>query len=316
MFRFYKVVGNNLEDFTDYCGEVNIRSNINEISEDLTITLKLKDYIKEPDIIRVYENERMIFEGETVNTKTDNEYSQTIKAFDFGFFLNKNEEVYQFNSTVSECIKRICTDFDIPVGDIISIPTQIKEIKNGSLSQMIKEMLETAEKEQGKHYVWEFYEGKFWVEERRTVAYKYMTKEFGNYEYIANYLNEPSVETSIEDMINSVKVVQSEENDVKTILVKSDDNNINSFGKMQKIESVSKEDISKASTIAENILKEKNKITKKISVNLVGHIDCKAGKLMYFEDDFINDKRNFLITSCTHVINSVSHTMKLELEVI
>lgn len=317
MFKLYLEWFTDLYDLTQVVGNISLRSNIDEISEEITFEIAKLDYLEEGNIIRLYKDDRMVFKGMIIKRTKNNEYTETIVANDYGWILNKNEDIYQFNCTVSQAIEKICKDYEIPIGGIVDIPTPIKDIKKGNLSDIIKELLELAKKEQGIRYIWEMWEGKFWVERIKDTPVIYRSDLFDlTNEQINNFMQSPTIETSIEDMKNSVKIIKEADKTYTVLATATDPDNISRYGWLQKLETVDKDNESKASSIAKNLLSELNKVSKKVTVTLPGNIDCKASKLFKFDDNFIKDDRYFLVVSCTHNIKGAYHLMDVDMEVL
>lgn len=314
MFKIYKKVGSDLYDFTDICGKLSLRSTDSEISEELSFTIKGK-FLQEDDIISLYENENKVFEGIVITADID-ENTTSVNVYDMGWYLNKNEDIYQFNNIVSKCITQICNDHGVPIGNIVSIPVQFKKIIRGNLNDIIKKLMEYATMNNGIKYIWEMREGKFYLEKESTNIVIYNTKMFGADIDITKLMSGAKIKRSIENLVNAVKVADQEDSNVSVLAYKEDTTSIKKHGKIQKLESISKDEKSTANSIATNQLKLLNKVDVTAQVTLPGIVACRSNKILRFDDDIIGIKGDFKVKQCTHDINGTSHLMNLELEVI
>lgn len=314
MFRLYKKQGQDLYDFTDFCGAITLRSNSDRISEELNFDINGK-FLNEADIIMVYEDNKKIYEGIVISVEQD-EYNSSLVCLDYGFYLNQNEDAYQFNDSVSNCIQKILNDYGIPIGGIASISVNYKNVNRGTLSEIIGKLIEYAIKNTGKRYYWQMRENKFYLEEETNNVTVFKTSLFTGDLDITNFMKNPRYKRSIENLKNAIKVVQEEDNKIKQLAYVQNQDSINKYGKLQKLEVLSKDEASTASNVANNQLNLLNKIEYSFTCELPGIIDCRANKVLRFDDDIMNIKGDFRVSECTHNINSISHTMSLKLEVI
>lgn len=314
MFRIYKKVGVDLYDFTDLCGNLTFRSEDSEISEEVNFIVK-GTQIAESDIILVKKDGIDIYEG-IVTTVEQSQYTKNVRCFDFGWYLNKNEEAYQFNCIIDEALEEICNDFDIEIGFITSIPIHIKKVVRGKINTILNNLITYAEKSTGTEYVWEMRNGKFYVEKLNNNVVVYNTDLFGAEVDITTLMQDPIITKSIENMKNAVKVINQKDNGIKVVAYSEDLVGIKKRGKVQKIEFLAKKDNANAKNVADGQLKLLNKVETTFPVTLPGVIECRANKVLQFDDDIIGIKGKFRVKRCRHNINATSHTMDLGLELI
>lgn len=320
--KLYRVSTDRNIDITDFVGELTMRTNIDEISDEVSFDMARDDenfpsnIINLGDILFLTDGKSEIWRGIVQDLKRNGRNKLSYKAYDFGWYFNKNEESYQFNNSVSENIKRICNDFKIPIGNIVRIPTSYKKVTRGKLNEIISKMLELAQKDLGKKYIAEMRGGKFYVEERNNNVVTYTTNQlpYKNINIVDN-IGDPSYSESLSEFYNAVKVVSQEENEFKTLAYQESKGSIAKYGKIQKLEFLSKEDAPKAKNIAYNQLKELNKIPKEISVQLLGNIQCRSGRVLDINEPITGIVGKFLIRECTHKFKEV-HTMDITLGVI
>lgn len=307
--KIYKIVNKDMYDFTDYCGEITLRSDSNELAEELSFNVKGTEIIT-GDIITLYE-ENKIFEGIVVDV-TQEEFTKSVTCFDFAWYLNKNEDIFQFNYSVSKAIEKLCTENGIVIGFIEPISAVYKKIIKGSLSSVIEDLLAYATSVTGFKYIFYMREGKFYCTKQETSTVVYTSNAFYSNSNITDLLQNPSIKYSIENMFNVVKVTNQSDNNVSTLALVQDVESVSKYGRLQKLETVSDKEKGSAKLVASNALKELNKISKTLSVTLPGNIECRAHKLLEFDTDFV--KGIYEIKKCVHEFSSTGHIMQLELE--
>lgn len=321
MHKLYKQQGTDLIDITNYVGKITRRSTAKEISEELNFEMIYDDIYKtnttleEGDIILLKNNNKLYFKGVVVTRSIKGRGSISYKCFDFGWYLNKNEDIYQFNDNVSNNITRILNDYGIKIGYIIPIPTIFKNVSRGTLVNIMDENIKLAQKEQGLKYRWEMREDSFYLESLDQNVITYNTNIIADNENVNKYLKETSHSISIDGLYNAVKVAGENKNKIRYLAYTQDQNSINKYGKLQKLEYLDKDDYSKADSIAKNQLTTLNKLNEKINITVFGNDDCRANRVIEIEEPINKISGKFIINTCTHKIETI-HTMTLELEVL
>lgn len=320
MYRLIKNYGQ--IDLTNRINYIIRRSNINELAEQLEFDFAYSDVNLTPveinpgNLILLFNDTREIFRGLVIDEGRNGRNAREYNCIDYGFYLNKNKEIYQFNTTATDGIRTICRDFDIPIGYIVDIPTRIKKIYTGELSDTIKDILEQSENDQGKKYRFEMREGKFYVEEKTQNIIRATTNALGGEIDITKLISNPYMKRSIENMKNSIKIVQGGEEYVNTLATTRNTDLIRLYGKLQEVHSIDEKDISKARNIAENLLKDLGKMNEEISLEIVGNDDVRAGRVLEITEEVTGIKGLYIIKDCTHTIQNGFHKMSLGLELI
>lgn len=314
MFKIYKKQGEDLYDFTDICGELSLGNSSSELSEKLSFNIQGK-FLNEADIILLYEDNKKIYEGIVISVEIE-ENTSSISSFDFGWYLNKNEDSFQFKDTVSNCIIKVLNAYNIPIGSISNINVIHENTHRGTLDEIIKKLIEYATINNGIKYNWQMRENKFYLEEEGSNPIVFNTSLFQVEGDILNFMKEPKIKRSIENLKNAVKVINEEDNKISVLAYQEDSSSIAKYGKIQKLETLSKDEKGTAGNVAINQLKLLNKVENTLSVTLPGIIDCRSNKVLKFDDDILGIKGNYKIISCNHKITPSSHLMSLELELI
>lgn len=119
---------------------------------------------------------------------------------------------------------------------------------------------------------------------------------------------------SIADLKNKVTIITQNEKEAQVIATKEDNKNIEKYGLLHHIESVDEKDINQATNIANNKLKELNTIKETLSLELLGDINIKAGRVLNINNEDIGISGKFNIISSNHSIENGVHKTSIEIE--
>jgi hypothetical protein len=318
----YRLVKNDGIDLTGRLLNITWRSSKDTLGDQLDFSLLQPDvnFSKIPlfygDIVLLYNDDNEeLFRG-IITTSTQSDRSTiTYNSFDFAFYLNKNQKVYQFNTTVSDAIKHICNDFNIPMGEIVDIPTQVKKIYLNDTSSTIKDLISVGEIEQGKKYYFEMDKGKFCVKEKGSSLVKATTSAFGIDTNITSFISNPSRKLSIENMKNSIVITTGNEDAIKIIAESKSDDYINKYGLLQQIHDLTDDkDLVKAKSIADNLLNDLCKESEEVSLELIGSDKIRANVSIEINEIITGASGIYLVKDVIHNIKSGIHKMQLTLE--
>ncbi|MSU03210.1 hypothetical protein [Tissierella pigra] len=313
-------------DITKFCGNLSWKDSIDTLGMELNVDavrniddkyMKGYDLIEVGDKIILLNNNKELFRGIIVDLGI-NRYSKSITAFDYAFYLNQSMTIIQFNKVnADEAIKQLCSKFNVPTGNIVPISTAITKIyKDNIIAEIIRDILEQATNEWGTNYRLEMREGKLYIEKYTDLI---ITPRFKPASNVASLnplktIGSISKSESIADMRNSILISSNDEKSSRVIATAKDEKSISKFGLLQEIESVDDKDMAKAKLIAQNKLKELNKIKEDISIKLLGDDNVRAGRILEVDNDTFKLKGQYLIKDCTHTYQNRIHTMDLTLE--
>ena len=245
-----------------------------------------------------------IFDG-IVFSRSRNTSTKTyeITIYDKLIYLAKSKVTRKFvNITVSNIIRQVANENNLSIGDKFpTIGIYCNFIAdNISYTEIIQKAFELATAQNGKHYHIYIDNGKLNVVERGS-----------NDSIIANYIASDSVNVeytshseSIEDMINSVAIVNDNGDEIGRV---NNDAEVSSYGKLQAVYKIdSKQD---TQTSAKALLKS---ISYKSSLNGIGNINCITGFTIMIQEEQL--KGLFMILADRHSISNNIHKMELELE--
>lgn len=309
-------------DISQLAGNITLNSNTDTLGDQLNFSTAysapyLKPEINVGDKVELFENGE-VFQGIIVS-KTRNETSQDFSCFDYAFYLNKSKVLKQFNKIRADtAIKQLLTEFDVPIGYIAEMPIMItKIIYDKEVSAAIKEILEEVTNATGSQYVMEMNVGKFEIYEDTERLIKATVKLADNLPAVdcMQTISSPTKTASIEEMKNSVKVYIGSDKGIKEYAEAKNEDFVLKYGLLQETQSIEDKDIAQAKNIAENLLKQLERVSISAGVTVLGSFDLRAGRIVEMNEPITNIVGKYKIKSANHSIGS-SHTTALDLEVV
>lgn len=258
-----------------------------------------------------------IFNGLIVDL-TIEKHQRNIVAYDFGYLLNQSKVMIQFNKINStKAIKDLCAREGVPIGNLNGLNATVTHIyKNETVAGIIKDIINQNEVKNGYGYRMELRDGKLVIEPYSNLLIKPITKLASNVGEFDPTLLPANISKShsLTDMVNKVIVMTENKNTVKTIYTTSDSNSIAKYGVFQEVVSVSKEEIQNARSIANNILREKSKVSTSVSMEMLGDDKVRAGRTIVLNNETFGLKGNFLIKNCKQSYSNNVRTMNVDLK--
>jgi hypothetical protein len=240
--------------------------------------------------VTLTQGKRILFDGFIFERQKDTGSSiMDITCYDRGVYLKRNEATYTFpNTAPEEIVKRICTDFSIPTGSIVTTGLKISRNFIGvSLYNIMQTAYTLAAEKTGKQYMIRFDGDKLNVIEKAVTDETLVIKGGSN-------LMSASTSESITDMVNQVTIYDS-----KDVLIKKMKNpeDIKLYGLMQSyLKQPDEEDITQK---AEKILSD-NRISQKIVVNNLGNIANITGGTVVIKEPYTGIHGLFYIDNDVH----------------
>lgn len=320
MHCLYCVTGNKQYDITPITGTVDWQSSLDELAVKLDFTVAYNDDrffpLNPVDLgsLIILHNKSEVFRGIAITEKKNGRGEISYTCVDYAFYLNKSKEIYQFNKMAADlAIGKILYDFNVPVGSICPIPVPITKIYPGEVvSDIIKDILNQAEKATGIKYRMEMRSGKPYIERQVDLVIR------PNFQLAANLspvpctaiISNPSRTRSIEDMKNSIKIMANNQ----VIAQVRDDSLIAKYGLLQEVQSEGGN--GQAQVIAANLLKDLGKVFEENGIELPGNDEVRAGRIIQIEEPVTGMKGKYLVKDANHSLESRMHTMQLGLEVV
>lgn len=258
----------------------------------------------EGSIIQMYTNDE-IFRGIVLTVDDGSKTSNQYTVCDFGWYLNKSKETYQFNAMPAhKAIRKVCRDFNIEIDSIPELSTKITKIYfDKTISEILQDILEIC----GGGYNLD-------VTPKGLRIYKigsiYAFPEFRlspNTQLIYSLLlrGNTSHSVSIEDMKNSIKVITEKDGNYSVKATLKDDRLISKYGLLQEIVKIDPEK-ENANNVARQKLSELAKIKKIFPFEVIEAMDSytRAGCLITVDgSDYIIEGSGHSIKNGVHYIN-------------
>lgn len=319
--ELWVVKGDAMTDMTMMVGSISWRSNVDELGDELSFDIATSGrYLwASPcdigDLVILKNKGREIIRAIVTDEGRNGENPISYTAYDYAFYLNKSNAVYQFkNMRADQCIRKILKDFGVPVGNIAQMPTPITKIFNDvTVSDIIREILEIVRRAKGTKYLMEIRAGKMYIEpqDNQVVRAHFQLYDEGlTYDY-RHAISNPSKTRSIKDMVNAVQIVNNED---KLVHTGTDNAMIQKYGRLQKVVTLDQDEKRSAAVIAKNELNRLSRISEEVGVEFPGDDSIRAGRLLMVEEHITQISGRYLITNVTHNISGGHHTMSLGLE--
>ena len=246
-------------------------SDIDTLGTQLTFD-SIKD-LCEGQVVSLYEGDNELIRGIIIN-KVDNRNTFSYTVQDYSFYLKNKVPIIQFNGEqASECIKQLISDAYL-VGSISEIPTPITYNYRGeTISDIIDDILEKAEADQGIKYVRE-------IEGNKLYIYQLQDLKIVPNVIVGDF----SINSSIENMKNDINIISSEEKYNSILANACDESLYYWYGKLSETITVDADNVAQAKNIALNKLAELNKIERSTTIPLVvldEKVEIKANRLIY-----------------------------------
>lgn len=236
-------------------------------------------------------------------------------GYDCGFYVNQNEIIEQFKKIkISDALKKLCQNYGIPVGNIPEMSATVTEIfKDKKLSDVFNQLIEYA-KLKGciKDVYFTCSKGCFEV-----LPYETITDLTGGNSIFSvlseKTINSPSIKVSMQDLRNRIIIADSSDKIQKRVIAQ-DAKSIQKYGLLQEVETVDTSKTNNLSKIASNTLTNKNKLSKTISLSMLGDYRMHKGVIMPIDCELYGIKGNFLITASKHQPNGDGERVAVTLE--
>ena len=264
--------------------------------------------VKAPDLspgnaVSLFQDENQLFSGLIVSREMATGSSTiTANCYDKGFYLLKNQGVYQFTAQTPDAIaRRVCDDFGFEPGDLASPQAAITRNFIGvSLYKIIMTAYTLAAQQDGKTYQIRFSGDKLCVVEIRENDQTLILEGGVN-------LQSASAADSIENTITQVAVYNTDNQIVKTV---KNEELLPLYGVIQN--TLRQSDGEDAGAEAQKLLDD-NGLSQTITVENLGNIACITGNTVVVKEPYTGLYGLFWITSDSHVWKDGQYYNKLSL---
>lgn len=285
----------NGKDISSYVSTITWSGEKTQAARKLDINLVDSNKINCGNSIIFYYNNIELFRGHVFTKgKTQSSKMISITAFDSLIYLIKSSGTYNFKKITPENItKKVCADFNIPIGNVISTNVHCNILfNNKNIYNIIMTAYTKAEKVTNNKYMPVMKQGKLNI----------IIKGDNVISYNPNCITETDNTESVENMINEIKAYDDKNNYIGTI---ENINWIKQFGILQSVEAADKKSLKSL----KNMLKD---IEKTVSMNGIGNINCITGNAIKIKvQNGISGL--FFIDGDSHTWQDGNYTMQLTL---
>ena len=309
------------KDITQTVGGLSWKNSTDEVSTTMSFSIAkdLSDqwtttYLPKHGSIVSYITNTEVFRGIVLAVDDGDIMLNSYTVADFGFYLKKNKETYQFNNiSANAAIEKMCSDFGIPVDSICNIGCKVKKIYlDKSIYDIIKDIFEIAKSANGSEFNID-------VTPKGIRIYKIGDIVAGPTFRLADslpsakstdYHGPMSHKTSIEELYNAIKVITGNEKGYTKRAYIQNDASVNSIGRLQEVVKIDDKEKAKATQIAQQKLQELCVEKEEYTIPIIEDIDSytRAGSIL------IVGASKFLIVTSEHSIERGTHLVTLGLQ--
>ena len=259
---------------------------------------------KPGDKVSLFFKDQLIFFGMIIDFNANGRNARNAKCFDLAFYLKSKVTIQFRKASATTAIQQLLSKFNIKT-NITNIAVQITKIyRSQNVSDIIKDILDIAQKQTGNKYRFEMRGDMFVVFNWRDIKININTR----------WIENPQRNLSIENMKNSIEIVADNEKSTKVIASAKDDASIKYYGLLQESQTIDEKEMLKAQNVAENLLKEFNRIQESGSASFLGNYEARAGRIITLDEQITGLKGEYSIASAQHNISNGIHLMSLSLE--
>lgn len=244
--------------------------------------------------------------------------TDTIRCYDFAFYLNKSEVIIQFNNvSATAALKALFIKVGIPFNHIPLMHTKINKIYKGqAISEVIKGILEAVYLEIGKKYRIYMDGGSVSIGEvgvEHIKAETSLAKNLRSFDITRAIDKSARLTETIEDLKNSIVIVSGDESN--TILERAKDElSIEKYGLLEKVITASDKDEAQSRQSAKILLKAMNKVMRTSSIRLIGNDTVMPGKIIDLYIGSIGLVGMYKVKGVSHSIAAGGYSMTLSIE--
>jgi hypothetical protein len=260
--------------------------------------------------IRFYNAGVELFRGVIFADEISSDGTHSITAYDENIYLTKSIDSRKFvKMKASDIVKRLCSDFGIPVGSIADTGYVIPKLilRDKTLYDMIITALTETKKHTGRRFILLNKGGKLVLQERKAQVTQFVIENGVNI-ISARYSQ------SIEDLKTQVKVVGGDDEKNPIVATVKNDALIKKFGIMQHLENADSElKKSQIEQLARQLLKERGTIDDEASVEAIGIDSVIAGTSVYVKEPLTGIMGGYYVITDSHRYENGTHTMSITL---
>ncbi len=235
-------------------------------------------------------------------------------AYDFGFYFGKNEVTIQAQGAIENEIRRLLASVNIPIGTIRGVRGTVNNFyRKQTVQAVLSNLLTLATGQTGINYTVDCRNGV--VNISPYFLLDNILGDLSNNIQInsADNLGNVKVVTSMQEMRNRILVYTGNERNSQLQTLQQDNENINRFGILQEIIEPG-ENERNFNVIAQNRLRERNRIRTSLNVELLGDDRIRKGALLPIRDNRVGINGIFVVRTSDHKVDNGVHTVDCNLE--
>lgn len=316
MTTSYKLLINGT-DKTNFISNINWSDNIDALGTELNFEIvnEFQKNIELGSSIMLVVNGLSIFSGLIV-ARDINELYTSCTCYDFAWYLNKSTVIKQFKKIIgNQAIKELCkeADIDVEVDGAVAIIDCI--YKDKTIIEVIKDILEKSTQITTKRFFVQMELNKLKIGNfKKIIVNGKYTLSLTDIISVNDNIENVSYSDNIIDLKNSVIVITGDEKAIRYIGKAKDNLNIEKFGMLQEVVNLDAKDYKQGQNVANNKLKELNKVTQNISLSMLGDTVIKAGRVLNLNIPSKNLVGDYLIKSSSHTLENKNHKVNVTLE--
>lgn len=274
------------------------------------------------DNVKLIVDGKNVFSGFIFSKDRDSEQIISATAYDQLRYLKNKDTITLENKKASDALKEIASIYMLNTGMIedtgFIVPRYV--FYNQTLFDIILYYIDMTYQNTGKKFVLYDDFGELTLKNAENMKLNLLLASDDSYLINFNYKNDIDSDTYNNiKLLMPTNVKKGEEKEYKPVLTKSDET-IEKWGILQYLEVVDEElNEAQIKNMADNILKEKNKEKKTLSVECfgagIGEIDIRGGSCILIKIDNLGEE-NFnnwvIVEECTHIFSNNEHLIKLE----
>ena len=235
-------------------------------------------------------------------------------AYDFGFYLGKNEVTIQLQGAIENAIRRLLASVNIPIGTIRGVRGTVNNFyRKQTVQAVLSNLLTLATGQTGINYTVDCRNGV--VNISPYFLLDNILGDLSNNIQInsADNLGNVKVATSMQEMRNRILVYTGNDRNSRIVARANREDSEQQFGILQEIIEPG-ENERNFNVIAQNRLRERNRIRTSLNVELLGDDRIRKGALLPIRDDRVGINGIFVVRTSDHKVDNGVHTVDCNLE--
>lgn len=309
------------KDITSTVGGLSWKNSTDEVSTTMSFNIAkdLSDqhtstYLPREGSIISYIMNAEVFRGIVLSVDDGDIMLNAYTVADFGFYLKRNKETYQFNGiSANAAIEHMCSDFGIPIDSICGIGCTVKKIYlDKTIYDIIKDIFEIAKETNGSEFNIDVTPKGIRIYKIGDIVAQPIFKLADNLPSAVStdYHGPMTHKTSIEELYNAIKVITGNDDGFAQQAYVQDDESVNNFGRLQEVIKIDDGKKATAPQLAQQKLKELCVIKEEFTIPIIEDVDSytRAGSVI------VAGGVTFLIKTSEHTIERGTHLVTLGLQ--